>query len=387
LYSNEVMVPVYKTDLDVYGPYTYGQVIGDINHGLDGNVTNGLVKVQAKNIDAITGYRLFHNAGAQNNTTNMNNWASGNNQSSVAYAVHSVANDNFTTYAMNGNAWAQGEVFTFQNGEEAMWIDLHDNVEVGDNVDTWYVPVTVASSKLGNENTYGSRMEQNPKLTGDVMVSVGYDDSSEHREYIDPATGMEYAYVTAQANISALIPTIEINGHSYEAVMARAWRYYKPYIFGQGPSSDYVLELIGENTEISGATGTVSCSIGSDSWTETNSNDGYLFNEYTFCVKEGEQTDVIILARLYYKRNDVVNPASGMLRLSGGDGGYFAMDGEGDMPEEPTSINEYYSNKELVDITFVNPQGMTSSRPFEGVNIVVKRYSDGSTSTSKVLNR
>ena len=387
LYSNEVMVPVYKTDLDVYGPYTYGQVIGDINHGLDGNVTNGLVKVQAKNIDAITDYRLFHNAGAQNNTTNMDNWASGNNQSSVAYAVHSVANDNFTTYAMDGNAWAQGEVFTFQNGEEAMWIDLHDNVEVGDNVDTWYVPVTVASSKLGNENTYGSRMEQNPKLTGDVMVSVGYDDSSEHREYIDPATGMEYVYVTAQANISALIPTIEINGHSYEAVMARAWRYYKPYIFGQGPSSDYVLELIGENTEISGATGTVSCSIGSDSWTETNSNDGYLFNEYTFCVKEGEQTDVIILARLYYKRNDVTNPASGMLRLSGSDGGYFAMDGEGDMPEEPTSVSEYFNDKELVDITFVNPQGMTSSRPFEGVNIVVKRYSDGSTSTSKVLNR
>lgn len=387
LYSNEMMVPVYKTDLDVYGPYTYGQVIGDINHGLDGNVTNGLVKVQAKNIDAITGYRLFHNAGAQNNTTNMDNWASGNNQSSVAYAVHSVANDNFTTYAMNGNAWVQDAVYTFQNGEEAMWIDLHDNVEVGDNVDTWYVPVTVASSKLGNENTYGSRMEQNPKLTGDVMVSVGYDDSSEHREYIDPATGMEYVYVTAQANITALIPTIEINGHSYEAVMARAWRYYKPYIVGQGLSNDYVLELIGENTEISGATGTLSCSIGSDSWTETNSNDGYLFNEYTFCVKEGEQTDVIILARLYYKRNDVVNPASGMLRLSGGDGGYFAMDGEGDMPEEPTSVSEYFNDKELVDITFVNPQGMTSSRPFEGVNIVVKRYSDGSTSTSKVLNR
>ena len=387
IHSNSVTVPVYKTDLDVYGPYTYGQVIGDTNRELAGNVTNGLVKVQAKNIDAITDYRLFHNAGAQNNTTNMENWASGNNQSSVAYAVHSIANDNFTTYAKNGNAWAQDAVYTFQNGVEEMWIDLHDNVTVDGNVDTWYVPVIVASSKLGNENTYGSRMEQNPELTGDVMVSVGYDDSSEHREYIDPVTGMEYVYVTAQANITALIPTIEINGHSYEAVMARAWRYYKPYIVGQGLSNDYVLELIGENTEISGATGTLSCSIGSDSWTETNSNDGYLFNEYTFCVKEGEQTDVIILARLYYKRNDVVNPASGMLRLSGGDGGYFAMDGEGDMPEEPTSINEYYSNKELVDITFVNPQGMTSSRPFEGVNIVVKRYSDGSTSTSKVLNR
>lgn len=387
IHSNSVTVPVYKTDLDVYGPYTYGQVIADIDHQLEGDVTNGLVKVQAKNIDAITDYRLFHNAGAQNNTTNMENWASGNNQSSVAYAVHSIANDNFTTYAKNGNAWAQDAVYTFQNGIEEMWIDLHDNVTVDGNVDTWYVPVIVASSKLGNENTYGSRMEQNPELTGDVMVSVGYDDSSEHREYIDPVTGMEYVYVTAQANITALIPTIEINGHSYEAVMARAWRYYKPYIVGQGPSSNYVLELIGENTEISGATGAMSCSIGSDSWTETNSNDGYLFNEYTFCVKEGEQTDVIILARLYYKRNDVTTPSSGMLRLSGSDGGYFAMDGEGDMPEEPTSINEYFNDKELVSITFVNPQGMTSSRPFDGVNIVVKRYSDGSTSTSKVLNR
>ena len=386
LYSNEVTVPVYKTDLDVYGPYTYGQVIADTDHQLEGDITNGLVKVQAKNIDAITDYRLFHNAGAQNNTVNMSNWASGNNQSSVAYAVHSIANDNFTTYAMNGNAWAQDAVYTFQSGEEEMWIDLHDNVEVGDNVDTWYVPVTVANSKLGNENTYGSRMEQNPKLNSSVIVTVGYDDSSEHREYLDPVTGMYYVYVTAQANIIAEIPTIEINGHSYEAVLARAWRYYKPYIVGQGQSSDYVLELIGENTEINGATGIVNCSIGSDSWTETDSNNGYLFNEYTFCVKDRDQSNVTIFARLYYKRNDVVNPASG-LRLSGSDGGYFAMDGEGDMPDEPTSVNEYFNNKELVDITFVNPQGMTSSRPFDGVNIVIKRYSDGSTSTSKVLNR
>ena len=386
LYSNEVMVPVYKTDLDVYGPYTYGQVIGDTNRELAGNVTNGMVKVQAKNIDAITDYRLFHNAGAQNNTTNMDNWASGNNQSSVAYAVHNIANDNFTTYAMNGNAWAQDAVFTFQNGEEEMWIDLHDNIEVGGNVDTWYVPVTVASSKLGNENTYGSRMELNPKLNGSVIVNVGYDDSSEHREYFDDATGKYYVYVTAQAEIIGEIPTIEINGHGYECVMARAWRYYKPYIIGQGTSNDFVLELIGENTEINGENGIVSCVIGSDSWTETNSNDAYQFNEYTFCVEDGKQTDVIIYGRLYYKRSDVVNPASG-LRLSGSDGGYSAMDGESDMPEEPTAVNEYFGDKELVDITFVNPQGMTSSRPFEGVNIVVKRYSDGSTSTSKVLKR
>ena len=385
LTSNSVTVPVYKTELDVYGPYTYGQVIADTDHQLEGDVTNGLVKVQAKNIDAITDYRLFHNAGAQNNTVNMENWASGNNQSSVAYAVHNIANDNFTTYAKNGNAWAQDAVYTFQNGVEEMWIDLHDNIEVGGNVDTWYVPVTVANSKLGNENTYGSRMEQNPKLDGDVIVNVGYDDSSRHREYLDPATGMNYVYLTTQAEIIAHLPN-EINGHTYECVMARAWRYYKPYIIGEGPSSDYVLELIDESTEIAGENGIINCVIGSESWTETNSNDGFLFNDYTFCVKDGDQSNVAILARLYYKRSDVVNPASG-LRLSGSDGGYFAMDGDNDLPDEPTSVSEYFYDKELVSMTFVNPQGMTSNRPFEGVNIVIKRYSDGSTSTSKVLKR
>ena len=36
-------------------------------------------------------------------------------------------------------------------------------------------------------------------------------------------------------------------------------------------------------------------------------------------------------------------------------------------------------------MTYTDMQGRVSSKPFAGVNIVVTRYSDGTTATSKVI--
>ncbi len=36
-------------------------------------------------------------------------------------------------------------------------------------------------------------------------------------------------------------------------------------------------------------------------------------------------------------------------------------------------------------VIYCNPAGQLSETPFEGVNIVVKRYSDGSTQTTKII--
>ena len=49
-----------------------------------------------------------------------------------------------------------------------------------------------------------------------------------------------------------------------------------------------------------------------------------------------------------------------------------------------TSIAEFTSNNE-VSKTYYNAQGVQSDKPFDGVNIVVTRYSDGTTKTSKVV--
>ncbi len=58
-----------------------------------------------------------------------------------------------------------------------------------------------------------------------------------------------------------------------------------------------------------------------------------------------------------------------------------------DLPENghPTAVKELIGNRVIKSISYYNVMGMESSRPFKGINIVVTRYSDGSSTTTKVL--
>ena len=51
----------------------------------------------------------------------------------------------------------------------------------------------------------------------------------------------------------------------------------------------------------------------------------------------------------------------------------------------PTTVKNVTDAKQVVSVSYYNIMGMESETPFEGVNIVVTRYSDGSSSTFKVL--
>lgn len=50
-----------------------------------------------------------------------------------------------------------------------------------------------------------------------------------------------------------------------------------------------------------------------------------------------------------------------------------------------TSISQPVVDKQVLGHTYYNLAGMSSSTPFDGINIVVTRYSDGSISTTKVI--
>ena len=58
-----------------------------------------------------------------------------------------------------------------------------------------------------------------------------------------------------------------------------------------------------------------------------------------------------------------------------------------DMSEDPvpTAVRETLMPKTVIGVTYFNVMGQESSHPYEGINIVVTRYSDGSTSAVKVL--
>lgn len=50
-----------------------------------------------------------------------------------------------------------------------------------------------------------------------------------------------------------------------------------------------------------------------------------------------------------------------------------------------TGIDTVNCDKTIVRVIYYNPMGMASQRPFNGMNIVVKQYSDGSINTTKII--
>ena len=63
----------------------------------------------------------------------------------------------------------------------------------------------------------------------------------------------------------------------------------------------------------------------------------------------------------------------------------YPLNSEDNSDENVTEVNEVVSGKTVESVRFYNLMGVESDKPFEGVNIVVTRYTDGSRSTVKVL--
>lgn len=55
------------------------------------------------------------------------------------------------------------------------------------------------------------------------------------------------------------------------------------------------------------------------------------------------------------------------------------------LPEEFTAVSKIDAAKKVAQVTYVNLAGMCSVRQFDGVNVVVTKYTDGTTSTTKVM--
>ena len=50
-----------------------------------------------------------------------------------------------------------------------------------------------------------------------------------------------------------------------------------------------------------------------------------------------------------------------------------------------TDVNEVESARVVESVSFFNVMGQESKTPFQGINIVVTRYNDGTTQVNKVL--
>ena len=363
LTSNMVEIPVYKSDVNPNGsngyPYIFSQndVENDIDMGLSYDDVSDGVSILVKSDEQITGYDLKHKP------------ANGNTWSSVGTATH------------QGNSYVAGETtMSFGQDETEMWFPMDDQQE-----ETYdYVPVTVANSIVAGGtqgNTYGApiRTKNVDNITLEVIVGGSKSDQRPYGSWVNE-DGVDYCVYTPVIMISSE----DLNGETHIPYMFRAWLLSDDdiYDFERNTTNGHIVgtdkidlpHCLGTLVVDQTAIGQTTFTIGRD-WVEPegdNDNDWNTKLENAFGAPS-EDADITIIVRAYYTR-----------ATRDGDG-YAFSEGEGDGDGISTWVMELNSDRQVVGVTYVNPMGMTSDRPFEGVNIIVTRYSDGSCRTSKVL--
>lgn len=373
LLSNSARVPVYKTDIEVLTAYTISELQEDTNHSLPENVTNTDVNVKVTNDEAITRYDVYHRAETKESEEN---WATGEINRTVAYAAHDNDMNSYFPFAKDENdltSWIQQPAVTFGGQENEMWVHLND-YETVQNAPTWYVPVVVADGVVTTGNTYGAHIR--PSYAASMIATVNYDQSTVRTDADN--NDEQYIYMTAEVVMHCFAPQVEEGAnYHYECFLARAWRLWTPYVVGVG-AGEPTETLMGEK-QLNGNEDEVIIGCKDFQWV----NNQWSLDEPTFCIPAGSRP--LFVSRFYYKR--VPNTMSFTSGGDGGEGGGGAgAPGDGPTPpQNPTGLNEFSLDRDVIEVTYINPLGMTSAQPFEGVNIIVTRYTDGTTSTSKVL--
>lgn len=98
--------------------------------------------------------------------------------------------------------------------------------------------------------------------------------------------------------------------------------------------------------------------------------------------------DLTIVVRFYYlvEGFDASAPENLVPNRDGGsDPAGYGSEGQGFTPGPATGVKEMVINGIIESVTYVNAQGMQSDKPFDGLNIVITRYSNGVTTTTKLM--
>jgi hypothetical protein len=394
LTSNIVEVPVYKSEAKApSATYVFSQddVEGDtdmsLSYGSDADIK---VDVLVKDDEPITSYDLRHKVGT-------GNWAS------VATATQDASNPKSYVY--------NNETFVIPSDATQMWLSMTDaGADASSTIS--YVPVTVANGVVTQGNTYGAPQVQATNDPISFIVSVGGSKSAGRPGGHWDQNGVDYCIYTPVVTIANINPAFD--GENRVPYLIRAWLlenenvpFYSivrvanendpdnshieagnvltyPYPLGEMYlESDMISEQYMIGHDWSGE--------GDDPWNNPWGDvEGFMENVFAApsTMPTGEHMSIAV--RIYYYKPGENVSGSQMLLAANRDGdapsdGYGYGEGEGNGEGIPTAVVGIYTDRQVVDVKYVNPQGLQSDRPFDGVNIIVTRYNDGSVTTSKVV--
>ena len=357
--TNTVEVPVQKTASTIDGFYTLDEVMGDVDHQLDINIKNANVEMNLINNPAIYYYTLER----------------GDNQNPNDALSKLQRRTDGTFMEMNDRLGLAGNIY-----EEGTLNLLDNDILTGNYGDfASYVPViwTFGTNRVMNdgENSYGSPIWK----TGVAEIMTAQASASytvgEFVTWKDENNKL-CCYFNPVINVKSELP--DYASVDYEVFMYRVWRMcddirnstYDPVtgyrVNDVNAARDADALIVEEMTDATEVT------FGDAIYDFPMSNNEFGGLAYG-ALKDAETT---FRVRMYYVKSGDA-PASAPM--------YYVVEKIIDnWTNIYVGVNELSINNE-VSKTYYNALGIPSDKPYNGVNIVVTRYSNGATTTTKVV--
>ncbi|MBR0493102.1 MAG: hypothetical protein IJJ83_05010 [Muribaculaceae bacterium] len=435
--SSHVEVPVQKTGSVVNGFYTESQVKAD-------SLQYNTVKVDVKAADmqmnlsntnsAVFYYSILSNDGAVPQI-----------DTDSTYYVSNLQNDNFTYQEMFKKSPNIGD--RYEAGEHHYYVNDTEKGTYGKMGKT-YVPFVTTRAidrfyfvEDSLHNTYGSPIWATSVGQAKLDKATAQKQLGWNTTWTDASGNTCKLYMLDNVQATGYLPVHSntVSNVGYEPYMFRLFvkskngrlRNYtyetnaegnKVIVAAEGTTegplcvwSGYLKydaegNLIGEDTE-NGETYTIGQDVEGSYIFTKKQVDGYnaegTWNadkqNAIFGALDALQTDptsgkilkdeLEIIVRFYFKAKGAAAASNSMTFNAGNRDGeepaqevpmYNAAEDSGETGVA-TAVEEIRYHGEVVSTTYYNVQGIESDKPFQGVNIVVTRFSDGTTSVSKVV--
>ena len=363
--TNTVEVPVQKTASTIDGFYTLDEIMSDVDRHLDVNIKNANVEMNLANNPAIYYYTLER----------------GDNMNPNDALSKLQRRTDGTFMEMNDRLGMAGNIYP-----DGVLNLLDTDVLTGIYNDfTTYVPViwTFGTNRVNNNpelnndavNSYGSPIWKTgvAQIT-DAQASASFT-AGEFVTWKDEANRL-CCYFNPVITVKSDLP--DYASVDYEVCMYRVWRLcddirnstYDPVtgyrvndVNADRDPDKLIVEEMTDATEVT---------FGDAIYDFPMANNE--FGGLAYGALKDSQTAFIV--RMYYKKADSAKADAPL---------YYVVEKTIDnWSNIYVDVNELNINNE-VSKTYYNALGIPSDKPYDGVNIVVTRYSNGATTTSKLV--
>lgn len=397
--SGKAKVDIQKTQVKVNGNYTMDQINGDTDAELDMDIISADVTMDLRDSDPYI--QLYQMQGKANGDPGENSdWLT---------RLHGLTSGSFMeTYqgttsepAYEGTCDATIHHY-FSSDTVSGKYNLDNFFTYAPSVSTWGIDRRYFEQD-GLDNTYGGPLWKTGvgmvEIQGDPELQKQVINAGTSNEAPNPSTtwtvdGQDYTLYFLGVNAQGYLPKATVSNIKYEPYMFRVFvegeglRKFVP-VYDTNENGQQVRVGLADGGPIEGKYCVGSFDISSGAWRadlnfqkEIDEEGNYEGNMKFGAPFDLTKDDLMIYVRFYY-----MTPGWNTRAGDGPDRPGNGSESPGKKPGDPsTYVHEFIVTGEVVGRTYYNAQGMKSDKPFDGINIVVTRYSNGTVSTTKVLH-